>query len=119
MRGNVLIVEDEPLVALELEDTVRQAGFQVRACVGSLEKALAVIRAGELDVAVLDCNLRGESIVPVAAALEQRRKPFLFVSGYGRSYLPSQYVGAPFVPKPFEPAVLVCALENLLRHLDQ
>jgi DNA-binding response OmpR family regulator len=119
MRGSVLIVEDEPLVAMELEDTVRQAGFHVRACVGSLEKALSVVRAGELDVAVLDCNLRGESIVPVAAALEQRHKPFLFVSGYGRSHLPLQYAEAPFVPKPFEPAALVCALENLLRHLDQ
>jgi DNA-binding response OmpR family regulator len=116
MKGDVLIVEDELLIAMELENTLRRAGFRVRACVGTLEKALVAVRAENFDVAVLDCNLRGESVAPVAAVLEEKGKPFVFVSGYGRDYLPSRYEGRPLVPKPFEPKVLIGVVEDLLAH---
>lgn len=119
MRGDVLIVEDELLIAMELEDTLRRAGFHVCACVGALEKALVAARIANFDVAVLDCNLRGESVAPVAAVLEEMCKPFVFVSGYGRAYLPSHYGGRPLVQKPFEPSVLIGVLENLLARSDR
>jgi DNA-binding response OmpR family regulator len=87
--------------------------------VGALEQALVAVRAEKFDVAVLDCNLRGESVAPVAAVLEEKCKPFVFVSGYGRAYLGSHYEGRPLVPKPFEPKVLIDAIENLLAHSDR
>src|SRR5215472_13166176 len=84
MVVKVLIVEDEPIVAFQIEDILREAGFEIVGCVGSLDKALSTVKNIDCDVAVLDANLRGDSVVPVATALHQRGTPFLFVSGYER-----------------------------------
>src|SRR5262245_51211685 len=83
MKRSVLIVEDEPIVALEIESLLARAGFAIQGCAGSIEKALALVDDRHCDAAVLDANLRGRSVGPVAAALQRRGTPFLFVSGSG------------------------------------
>jgi CheY-like chemotaxis protein len=103
----VLIVEDEPLVALDMESALLRAGFKIATCAGSLEQALAFLRDGDCDVGVLDANLRGESVAPVAIALKQRNRPFVFVTGYGRAYLPDQFLDAPLLAKPYKSPELV------------
>ena len=79
----VLIVEDETLVALLIEVMLEDAGAIVVGHCATVDQALAVARHTALDLAVLDINLHGELSFPVAEALEQRRIPFLFVTGYG------------------------------------
>jgi DNA-binding response OmpR family regulator len=112
--NKVLVVEDEPIIALEIEDILRDAGFEIAGCAGSVDNALAVLRDGDCDVAVLDANLRGRTVEPVAAALHRRGRPFLFVSGYGRVYLPGGFPDAPHLSKPFGPRELITALRQLL-----
>ncbi len=114
MEAKVLIVEDEPIVAFEIEDILREAGFEIVGCVGSLDKALAMLKSSDCDIAVLDANLRGESVAPVALALQQRGRPFLFVSGYEHMYLPEAFLDAPRLGKPFEAGELIAAVRRLL-----
>ena len=112
--AKVLIVEDEPIVAFQIEDTLREAGFEIVGCVGSLDRALTMLKNGDCDIAILDANLRGDSVAPVATALQQRGRPFLFVSGYERIHLPEAYLDAPLLSKPFEPGELIRAVRQLL-----
>ena len=114
MAAKVLIVEDEPVIALEIESILSGAGFAIAGCVGSVDKALAVLDREDCDAALLDANLRGESIEAVALALTQRKTPFCFVSGYGRVYLPAPFQDAPLLSKPFAPDALVQAVSRLL-----
>jgi DNA-binding response OmpR family regulator len=114
MEAKVLIVEDEPMVALQIEDILQEAGFEIAGCVGSLDKALAILKNDDCDVAILDANLRGDSVAPLANLLQQRSKPFLFVSGYERAYLPEAFLDAPLLSKPFEPGELITTVRQLL-----
>jgi DNA-binding response OmpR family regulator len=114
MAAKILIVEDEAVVALEIESTLRRAGFAISGCAASVGKALDVLAAEGCDIAVLDANLRGESVEPVAAALQRRGTPFFFVSGYGRVHLPERFLDAPLLSKPFEPAELIRRVRQLL-----
>ena len=114
MEAKVLIVEDEPIVALEIENILRQAGFEIVGCVGSLNKALAALKNTDCDLAILDANLRGDNAAPLAMALRERGRPFLFVSGYERAYLPDAFLDVPLLPKPFEPSELITAVKQLL-----
>lgn len=114
MSVRVLIVEDEPFIALDWEDRLTEAGFEIGATSPSVERALQAIETQEFDVAVLDGNLRGESVEPVAVALRERGIPFLFVTGYGRDALPQGFRDAPFISKPVEPVQLVTTVRKLV-----
>lgn len=97
----VLIVEDELLVALMIEDVLLDLGCQTVGPCGSVAKALEAARIEELDLAVLDVNLDGEKVYPVAAVLTERRIPFLFVSGYGDGAIPPDHRAWKVCAKPF------------------
>lgn len=114
MSASVLIVEDEPLVALVVEEVLRHAGLEIAGCAGSVEKALAMLAGGRCDVAVLDVNLRGYSVEPVATALQQRGIPFLFMSGYGSHPLAERFAQAPVLAKPFDADQLIGTVKQIL-----
>ncbi|PZQ55803.1 MAG: PAS domain S-box protein [Novosphingobium pentaromativorans] len=97
----VLIVEDEPLVAMELMMEIEDWGGVVLGPATSCEQAIAMIREGGPDLALLDGNLNGERIDPVADELAARATPFAFVSGYDRRHLPSGHSERPMLGKPF------------------
>lgn len=103
-----LVVEDEFLVAMLLEDTLRDLGFEVLGPVSSCAAALDLIRSadGGLDAAVLDVNLAGERVYPVAEALLERDVPFIFLTGYAGDDLDDRFAGIPIVQKPWLPATL-------------
>jgi DNA-binding NtrC family response regulator len=106
-RGlRVLIVEDEPLVAMLLEDMLTDAGFGVSGCVSSIGQALQIVdeRPGDFEFAILDVNLGGEPIFPVAEALHAAGKPFAFATGYGPAGLPEVWRNRPTLQKPFSAA---------------
>ena len=83
----VLVVEDEPIVAMLLEDYLIELGHQVVGPVSTVADALALIAADAFDFAVLDVNLGGERSDAVAAALGAIGRPYIFATGYGRQGL--------------------------------
>jgi DNA-binding response OmpR family regulator len=114
--AKILVVEDEFLVAAQIEAILRSAGWRVIGSAGTLASAVSLARKSECDAAVLDVNLRGERIDEVASILSERRIPFLFVSGYGRGNLPTGFrESVEFLAKPFSDQMLVQTVGNLLR----
>ena len=81
-RTRILIVEDDPMLALDLEELIVDAGFKIAAIAGKLEKALALIESGGFDAAIVDANLAGVSASPLASAMTARGLPFIVLSGY-------------------------------------
>jgi DNA-binding NtrC family response regulator len=110
----ILIVEDEPVLALALEDALVEAGFQIAGVAGRLETALALISLSDCDVAIVDANLAGISAGPAALALAARAIPFVVVSGYPREQIPVAFSGGLFARKPVRYDRLVQVLRSVL-----
>ena len=102
----VLVVEDEMLVALLVEEMLADAGCIVIGPFARVLDALAAATTEPLDLALLDVNVAGERVFPVAHALEKRRVPFLFVTSYGQAALPQDRPDWEAVAKPFFPQQL-------------
>jgi DNA-binding response OmpR family regulator len=111
----VLVVEDEYFVAILIEEILEKAGCIVMGPVPRLSEALDAVDHDDYDAAVLDVNLAGELINPVADALSERNVPFMFVTGYGANALPREYAQRPHICKPFRMAELLGALSNILK----
>lgn len=111
LRGlRVLVVEDEPLVAMFLEDALARLGCAVAATADRLEVAMALAERGGFDAAVLDVNLaRGVKVRPVADLLAARGVPFVFATGYDEADVAGEG-GAPVVTKPYSEDDLARAL---------
>lgn len=107
---SVLLVEDEFIIALLLEEMLRDLGYRVLGPVARLGKALEMARREGVDAAILDINLNGEEVYPVAETLAARGIPFVFVTGYGRDRLRAPYCNSPTLPKPFRRGDLQDAL---------
>jgi CheY-like chemotaxis protein len=104
-----LVVEDEPLVALEIAGVLEEAGAVV-ASAGTADEALHSIEANAPDAALLDCNLYQRPVDEIAAALTDRKIPFLFVTGYGADSLPTRFRNVAILTKPVsEPDLLEAA----------
>ena len=96
----VLVVEDESLVALDIETMLEEMGCTVVASVPRLVKALDLVSRLDLDLAVLDINLAGEVVYPLAFRLADRGIPFLFSTGYSTADLPPELRDRPILRKP-------------------
>ncbi len=106
----VLVVEDEPFIAMTLEDMLTDFGCVVAGSVSQISEALAIIATGELDAAVLDVNLGTQKIDAVADELARRGFPFVFTTGYGRTGVPAPHNKRGVVQKPFRAEELAAAL---------
>lgn len=115
----VLVVEDEYLVAILIEQILVSAGCIVIGPVPRLRDALDAVDHDDYDTAVLDVNLAGERIDPVADALSERHVPFMFVTGYGANALPREYAERPHICKPFRMAELLGALSSVVNSPTQ
>ncbi|AEV63127.1 response regulator [Pseudomonas ogarae] len=102
----VLVVEDEGAIALLIEEMLEEFGCEVVASVARLAAACEVAGSAQVDLAILDVNLAGERVFPVAEILQGRKIPFLFSTGYGASGLPAEYAGCPVLHKPFSQSEL-------------
>ena len=111
----VLVVEDELAIAMLLESALEDEGCVIVGPYGCLRDALAAARNETLDLAVLDINLAGEMVFPVAEVLAERGVPFLILSGYGETALPPNRRHWPVCGKPFKLEQLVSALVGLIR----
>ena len=110
----VLVVEDEWLIAADIGRALEGAGAVVLGAAAAVEQALALLRDGTApDAALLDVNLRGEAVTPVALALAERGVPFALVTAYATDGLDGPLRAAPRVGKPFTAAGLVRAVARL------
>jgi len=109
----ILIVEDEPLVAIEIENILQDEGAEIKIA-GSVTAALQNIAQSQFDAALLDGNLQGSPVDEIAAALTRAKIPFAFVSGYGKQNHPSSFASVTVVTKPFLPSELLRATLGLL-----
>jgi PAS domain S-box-containing protein len=98
----VLLVEDEMLVALMMKDLLTDLGFSVVGPFGGIAEAVEGARDVHLDAAVLDINLRGELVYPVAEFLAARGVPFVFITGYGAESIDRRFAHIPVLQKPIE-----------------
>ena len=110
----VLVVEDELLVALMIEDFLTEFGCTTIGPCGTVETAMHALLTEAPDLALLDVNLNGERVYPVAEALEQRHVPFLFLSGYGEDAIPPGRNGWKVCAKPFKGAELAGMLCDVM-----
>jgi DNA-binding response OmpR family regulator len=97
----VLVVEDEMMVAFLVETMLGELGHQLAGWASRLEQAMDLARSTAADLAILDINLDGEPVYPVADVLAERGIPFLFATGYGRQAGQSPYADRPTLQKPY------------------
>jgi DNA-binding response OmpR family regulator len=109
--ARILVVEDEMLVAMVLEDQLTEAGCEVVGPAFSVEHAMRLGESEPLDGAVLDINLAGEKVYPVADLLAARNVPFVYVTGFGQAGLREADQGRPMLQKPY----LFSSLEAIVR----
>ena len=108
----VLVAEDRSLIAAKIVQILRRAGCAPVGPVATLRAGLDLTRREEVtvDAAVLDIDLRGETVYPLAEALRARGAPFLFLTGYGKPVTPAPWRDVVRIEKPFDEAVLLGGL---------
>jgi CheY-like chemotaxis protein len=109
----VLVVEDEMMVSMLIEDMLDDLGCRVVGPAARLDEAMALAEKGELDCAVLDVNLAGQPIFPLADLLRKKGAPFAFATGYGDAGLRDVDRGSPVLQKPFREGDLARVLGEL------
>lgn len=111
----VLIVEDESLVAMLLETILEDMGCATVGPAASIDEGLrSATDEAELDAALLDVNVAGRQVFPIAEVLKARGVPFVFSTGYGEGGLPDEWRGNPTIQKPFTEAAVRDALMTAL-----
>jgi DNA-binding NtrC family response regulator len=110
---HVLIVEDDTLIAMDLEAVLHDAGCTSVSIAATLDDAIEQIGARRFDVAVLDVTLRGSKVYPAADALADRAVPFLFMTGHSNNVLPERHRGRPVLGKPYNPATLAATVARV------
>jgi CheY-like chemotaxis protein len=111
----VLVVEDDPVIAMEIADILEEDGCEVVGSAGNVHDALDLVRTIKIDLALVDVSLGAETIEPVAKVLTRRAIPFGVVTAYPPTILPEAVRGHPLVQKPFAPR----EIRQLAEHLSE
>ena len=109
----VLVVEDEMMVSMLIEDMLGDLGCTVVGPASRIEEAFELAKSAEIDCAVLDVNLGGQPIFPLADVLREKGAPFAFATGYGDAGLREVDRGTPVLQKPFRESDLARILGEL------
>lgn len=109
----VLVVEDEVIVAMQLEDLLTDLGCEIVGTACRLDEALEMAESDGIDLAVLDVNLNGRSVCPVARRLSDRGVPVVYATGYGQAGCVDLPAG-PVLQKPYQPSDLISAMSRAL-----
>lgn len=112
----LLVVEDEAMVAMLIEDMLCDLGCVVSGVAGTLSRGMALAKdeSFAIDGAILDINLGGEKVYPVAEALSARRVPFIFSTGYGGAGVDKAFAHIPILAKPYDQQTLEQKLISVL-----
>jgi CheY-like chemotaxis protein len=112
LPADVLIVEDDPIIALDFEDTILGFGVKAVRCAGSVAQALTMIDQRAPDCALLDVGLAREKSFKVAERLDVLKIPFAFVTGYGADRVDAIFADRPRLPKPCPSDALLAVLRR-------
>ncbi len=114
--SNILVVEDEWLIAIDIKMIIEDQGHQVVGCPASnVAAAMKLIEAHQIDAAFLDITLETENSYPIAGKLDALSVPFAFVSAYARKEIPSQFAKFDLLPKPLTFQGLVRQMDKMLK----
>lgn len=114
-RRSVFLVEDEVMIRMMVSDMLEELGYQVVAEAGDIDEAVRLVQCTNFDIAILDVNVNGKVISPVAEAVQMRNRPFVFATGYGVQGLPEKFRDRPALQKPFQMETLAKMIEVTLR----
>jgi len=112
MAERILIVEDNALLAIELAEALKGAGFEIAGPALTVAQAITLIGKTGCDAAVLDINLRGETSEAVALELRDRGVPFITMTGYARTQQPAIFEGVPTFTKPVAMDAVIAQLRR-------
>jgi DNA-binding NtrC family response regulator len=112
--ARLLIVEDEYLIRLLLEDMLVELGYTIVTVASSLDEGKKAAQTAEIDLAILDVNIDGQQVFPIADILRGRKLPFIFITGYGARGLPEAYRDTPTLQKPFQMQDLEATVARVL-----
>ncbi len=113
--GSVLLVEDETMIRMMVAEMLEDLGYRVAAEAGDIDEALRLVETVEFDIAILDVNVNGKVVSPVAAAIAARKRPFIFATGYGVQGMPEEFRSRPALQKPFQMETLARMIEAVLK----
>src|SRR6202048_2077948 len=113
--GSVFLVEDEVMIRMMVADMLEELGYRVVAEAGDINEAIRLVQSTEFDLAILDVNVNGKVITPVAELIKARSRPFIFATGYGSSGLPEEYRDRPALQKPFQLETLAQVIDSTLK----
>jgi CheY-like chemotaxis protein len=113
--GSVFLVEDEVMIRMMVADMLEELGYRIAAECGEIGEAMKLAQHAEFDIAILDVNVNGKVISPVAELIKARNRPFIFATGYGSSGLPEEYRDRPTLQKPFQLETLAKMIDKALR----
>ena len=110
----VFLVEDEAMIRMMVVDMIEELGHVVAAEAGQIDQALELAQSAEFDLAILDVNLNGKVITPVAELITARGRPIIFATGYGSEGVPEEFRGLPALQKPFRLEVLAALIDEVV-----
>jgi CheY-like chemotaxis protein len=113
--GSVFLVEDEVMIRMMVADMLEELGYSVAAEAGEINEAVRLAGSTEFDIAILDVNVNGKVISPVAEVIQARNRPFVFATGYGAQGLPEEFRNRPTLQKPFQMETLAQVLASTLK----
>jgi CheY-like chemotaxis protein len=114
--SSVFLVEDEVMIRMMVADMLEELGYSVAAEAGEINEAIRLAQSTEFDFAILDVNVNGKVISPVADLIRARNLPFIFATGYGSSGLPEEYRDRPALQKPFQIETLARVIDTTLKN---
>ena len=112
---SVFLVEDEVMIRMMVADMLEELGYRVAAEAGEIDEALKLAQSADFDLAILDVNVNGKVISPVAELIKARNRPFIFATGYGSAGVPEQYRDRPALQKPFQIETLAKMIDSALK----
>lgn len=114
-RRAVLLVEDEVMIRMMVADMLEELGYTIAGEAGDIDEAVRLVQATDFDIAILDVNVNGKVISPVAEAVQLRGRPFIFATGYGAEGVPVKFRDRPTIQKPFQMETLARTIEVTLK----
>lgn len=118
-QASVFLVEDETLIRMMIVDMLEELGHTAVAQAANIDDALLLAQTADYEIAILDINVGGVRIDPVAEIIAGRALPFIFASGYGAAGPPEEFRDRPILQKPFLAERLGRTIENALRQSEQ